>query len=258
MRDFYEHFYRMVQHSPVHAAFCEQSFGVNLGQHGFTDLVQLQALLAQGQFTPDTHLLDLGCGVGMISEYISDQTGAQVTGLDYIPEAIHQAQARTAEKRERLTFVTGDINALALPAAAFDAIISIDTIYFSNDYTATIGQLARALRPGGELFFFYSYGWEPGMTAETFPRETLAPDKTPLASALQANQLAFTVQDFTAEDCRLARQRKVILETLKPQFEAEGIQFIYANRMGECHGIGQGCALGLHRRYFYRCYRVTQ
>ena len=256
MRDFYEHFYRMAAQSPAHAAFCEQSFGVNLCQHGFADLVQLQALLAQGHFTPDKRLLDLGCGNGMIAEYISDQTGAQVTGLDYIPEAIRQAQARTAAKRERLTFVVGDINALDLPVATFDAIISIDTIYFSNDYLATIGQLARALRPGGQLFFFYSYGWEPGMAVENFPSETLQPDKTPLAIALQANQLAFTTQDFTAEDCRMAQQRKASLETLKPQFEAEAMQFIYANRIGECHGIGQGCELGLHRRYFYRGYRL--
>ncbi|MFN8486185.1 MAG: class I SAM-dependent methyltransferase [Caldilineaceae bacterium] len=258
MRDFYEHFYRVVQQSPVHAAFCTQSFGMNLCQHGFADLAQLQALLTQSQLSPGKRLLDLGCGNGRIAEYISDQTGAQVTGLDYIPEAIRQAQARTAVKRERLTFAVGDINALDLPTATFDAIISIDTIYFSNDYPATISQLARALRPGGQLFFFYSYGWEPGMAVGGFPSETLQPDQTPLASALQANRLCFTTQDFTAEDCRMAQQRKAILEKLKPQFEAEGIQFIYANRMGECHGIRQGCELGWHRRYLYQCHLVPQ
>lgn len=255
MRDFYEHFYRVAPQSPAYAAFCEQSFGVNLCQHGFADMTQLQTLLAQSQLSAEQRVLDLGCGNGMIAEYISDQTGAQVTGLDYIPEAVRQAQARTAAKAQRLTFAVGDINTLDLSPATFDVIISIDTIYFSNDYTVTIDQLARALRPGGQLFFFYSYGWEPGMAVEGFPRETLQPDKTPLAVALQANQLCFATKDFTTNDCKLARQRKATLEALKPLFVAERIQFIYENRMGECNGIGQGCALGLHRRYLYRAYK---
>jgi len=33
-------------------------------------------------------VLDLGCGAGGISEYISDETGAHVTGLDYAASAI--------------------------------------------------------------------------------------------------------------------------------------------------------------------------
>ncbi len=149
MRDFYERYYDAMTRSRAHAAFCERVFGRNLCQHGFADMTQLDALIEAARLGPGQAALDLGCGNGMIAEYISDRTGAHVTGLDYIPAAIRHAQARTAAKSDRLAFVVGDINALDLEDGAYDVIISIDTMYFSNDTAATIGQLLAALRPGG-------------------------------------------------------------------------------------------------------------
>jgi SAM-dependent methyltransferase len=259
MREFYERYHEAMARSRSHAAFCEKVFGRNLCQHGFADMAQLDALIAATQLRPGQAGLDLGCGNGMIAEYISDRTGAHITGLDYIPAAIRDAQARIARpgvsgaaaKSGRLAFVVGDINALDLPPAAFDAILSIDTIYFSDDYATTIQALGQALRPGGRLAFLYSHGREPWVPVEEFDAGSLPPDKTPLALALQANGYTFTAQDFTADDYRLALLRKQVLVELKPQFEAEDIMFIYDNRLGDANGISQACELGLQRRYLY-------
>jgi ubiquinone/menaquinone biosynthesis C-methylase UbiE len=251
MRDFYERYYDAMTRSRAHAAFCERVFGLNLCQHGFADMMQLDALIEAARLGPGQRALDLGCGNGMIAEYISDRTGAHVTGLDYIPEAIRQAQARTVAKADRLAFIIGDINTLDLEDGAYDVIISIDTMYFSNDYAATIGQLMRALRPGGRMAILFSHGREPWVPVEDFPAETLPPDKTPLAVALQANGLIFETRDFTDDEHRLALLRKQVLAELKPQFEAEDIMFIYENRMGDANGISQAVEMGLQRRYLY-------
>jgi SAM-dependent methyltransferase len=231
MREFYERFYAVVPSSPVHALFCERAFGLDLGQHGFADLAQLDALVGATNLCQGQRVLDLGCGDGRITEYLSDQTGAHLTGLDYIPEAIRLARERTAAKADRLAFVVGDLNALNLPAGEFDIILSIDTIYFSEDDARAIDQLAAALRPGGRMAFLYSYGWEPPASPEEFDAATLAPARTPLGEALRANGLGFRTQD------------------LEPRFRAEGLDFVYENRMGEAQGIARGCELGLHRRY---------
>lgn len=254
MRDFYEKFYQAIRHSAAHSLFCERSFGRDLCQHGFADMAQIDALIAATGLAPGDHALDLGCGNGMIAEYISDCTGAHLSGIDYISEAIHQANERSAAKADRLSFAVGDINALALPTGAFDAIISIDSLYFSSNYTATIGQLVSALRPGGRLAILFSHGREPWVPLEEFPTETLAPDKTPLARALQANRLSFITQEFTAEDQQLAQLRKQVLMELQPQFEAEELLFIYENRMGDAKGISDAIERGLHRRYLYVCW----
>lgn len=249
MRGFYERFYAVVPSSPAHALFCERAFGLDLGQHGFADMAQLDALIEATRLCKDQRVLDLGCGDGRITEYLSDRTGAHVTGLDYVPKAIRLARERTAAKAERLAFIVGDLNALDLPAGEFDVILSIDTIYFSKDYAWTIGQLAAALRPDGRMAFLYSYGWEPPAPPEAFDAASLAPGRTPLGEALRAKGLGFRTWDWTAADCRLARSRKKILEELEPQFRAERLDFVYQNRMGEAQGIATGCDLGLHRRY---------
>ena len=69
---------------------------------------------------PGDQLLDLGCGAGLITEYISDQTGAHVTGLNYSAPAVDLANERTEEKRDRLSYITGDMNARGLPEGAFE------------------------------------------------------------------------------------------------------------------------------------------
>jgi ubiquinone/menaquinone biosynthesis C-methylase UbiE len=251
VRDFYEHFYRMTEHSPVHDKFCQLVFGHNLCQHGFVDMAQLDALLTLIHPRPSQHILDVGCGNGMIAEYVAERTGARVTGLDYIPAAVEQAARRTASNSHRLNFIVADINALTLPECAYDIILSLDSIYFSDDYAQTIRQFARALKPDGQMAIFYSYGREPWVPADEFPADKLLPDQTPLADALKANGLTFTVQDFTEADYQLAQRRKQVLADLRPQFEAEGLGFVYENRLGDANGISQAVEERLHRRYLY-------
>lgn len=251
MRDFYDAYYVAVEQSRAHHVFCERVFGKDLCQHGFTNLAQLDLLLQVTQLGPTQRVLDLGCGNGMIAEYLSDCTGAHITGLDYIPQAISQALQRTATKSDRLAFIVGDINRLDLPSNAFDVVLSIDTMYFSEDYTATIRALKAALRSGGQMAIFFSYGREPWVSKDEFPKEMLPPDKTPLAKALTANDLTFRTWDLTHQDYQLAQRRKEVLAELKPQFESEGILFIYENRLGDAEGIRQAIEDGLHARYLY-------
>jgi cyclopropane fatty-acyl-phospholipid synthase-like methyltransferase len=253
MKDFYIKFFSSIEHSPAHHAFCERAYGRDLGQHGFADMEQLDLLLKVTRLGPARHALDLGCGNGLIAEYLLDASGARITGLDFIEEAVRAARKRTQAKADRLSFLAGDINRLDLPASAFDAVLSIDTIYFSGDYAATIRALKASLRPGGGMAFLYSYGRELWVPREKFPSENLPADKTPLADALRANGLMFRTWDLTKQDYLLARRRKEILEELKPQFEAEGLMFIYENRMGDALGVSQAVEEGLHARYLYLC-----
>ncbi len=243
MRDFYEDFYRLTAHSTAHAEFCERVFGRNLCQHGFADMRQLDALIAALRLQPGERVLDLGCGNGMIAEYIADCTGAHVTGIDFIPAAIEQAQARTASKADRLAFMVGDINALDLPLASLDAIISIDSIYFSDDYRRTLGEWKCALRPGGRMGIFFAHGRAGWIGPDPFDPATLVPDRTPLADAFAANDLSYTVTDFTADDHRLALLRQQVLPKLRDRFDADGLGFVYDNRMRRCQRhppVGRG------------------
>jgi len=145
---YYQRFYPAAYASATHSRLCERVFGMDLCQEGMVDMAALEDLLARLDLKPGDHLLDLGCGAGIIAEYISDQTGARLTGLDYAAPAIAVANERTANKRSRLTFATGDMNALDLPEQSFDAAISLDTLYWVADLADTLLQVVRTIKPG--------------------------------------------------------------------------------------------------------------
>ena len=46
MWDFYDNFYRATKTSEAHKLFCTRVFGLDLCQHGFADVDQLDALIA--------------------------------------------------------------------------------------------------------------------------------------------------------------------------------------------------------------------
>lgn len=252
--DFYDAYFRATEHSPVHSAFCRHVFGLDLCQHGFTDVDQLRLAIQAASIGPQHSVLDVGCGNGMITEYLSDHTGARFTGVDNAPAAIELAIKRTSAKADRLTFAVGDINDLTLPAASYDDIVLIDSIYFSRDYDATLSRLKDSLRDAGCLLTFYSIG--PALL-ETwdFPREVLQPVETPFAQALDRHGFLFDCHDLTSRDYQLARKRRAFLQQHADEFRQEGITFIYENRMGDSEGIIKAIEAGLHRRFLY-CSRM--
>jgi CheY-like chemotaxis protein/SAM-dependent methyltransferase len=251
MHDFYEEYYTAIPASRAHAAFCENAYGKDLGQHGFVTMEQLAKLIDVTGLSPQSRALDLGCGNGMISEYLSDMTGAHITGLDYIPQAIAQARERTHAKCERLDFVVGDLTLMSLPPDSFDTLLSFDTIYFSDDYAETIRRWRALVNSNGQMAIYFSHGVDPDHPRETFDVTTLAPDKTPLAHALELNGLDFRTWDFTADDYTLAKRKKEVLEKLKAEFDAEGNSSLYENRIGETLGVMSAIESGMHARYLY-------
>ena len=78
----YYHFWQAAFDSKAHTQLCERAFGKDLCQDGMFDMAALEDVIARLNIGPGKRLFDLGCGVGMISEYLSDVTGASVVGLD--------------------------------------------------------------------------------------------------------------------------------------------------------------------------------
>jgi 2-polyprenyl-3-methyl-5-hydroxy-6-metoxy-1,4-benzoquinol methylase len=83
------------QKSKAYGEFCKKVYGRNLCQFNMFDEEQLQKLLTELNLNNTHIVLDLGCGNGLISEYISDLTGAKVIGIDYAGGAIKEAQKLT-------------------------------------------------------------------------------------------------------------------------------------------------------------------
>ncbi|MDX1402009.1 MAG: class I SAM-dependent methyltransferase, partial [Kiloniellales bacterium] len=176
----------------------------------------------------EDRLLDLGCGAGVIAEYISDRTGAAVTGLDYAASAISEARDRTKDKQSRLTFVTGDMNSLDLPQRSFDKIISLDTLYWVADLKETLRQVVQLLKPGGQLGIFMLHGTPDGHTAA----DTDAA-QTSLSEALTSLDMTFDAYDYTLQNAAFWYRNYKAAKDLQEEFEAEGNGFISASLIRE-------------------------
>ncbi len=218
---YYQRFWKAAYESAAHSRLCERVFGRDLCQDGMVDMAALEDLLAQLDPKPGHHLLDLGCGAGVITEYISDLTGVRMTGLDNAEPAVNVANERTADKRSRLTFMTGDLNALDLPAQSFDAAISLDSLYWAADLADTMSQVVRAIKPGGQIGIFMMQGpWDDD------PPGTVAANDTELGRALSQLDLTYEAHDYTARNVEFWRRNWQAAVDLHDDFEAEGNGFI--------------------------------
>lgn len=225
----YEEFYSEAPHSPAFSKYCELVFGKALCQEGFSDMAQVDTLLRVAEIGPRRRVLDLGCGPGLIAEYLSDTTGAPVSGMDYSPAAVAEAQARTASKRDRLAFSVGNLDRLEFPPASFDVLVSIDTLYMPNDLDHTLAQMRAILAPGGRMAIFYSNM----LWGESADRETLHADHTPLGLALRRAGLAYETWDFSAEMVRLMQRKHQVAASLRAEFAAEGRSFLCDHLLNE-------------------------
>jgi ubiquinone/menaquinone biosynthesis C-methylase UbiE len=75
----------------------------------------------------------------------------QVTGIDYVPALIEQAQARAAAEGLPIDFLVGDAEDLAAPDASFDAVLSTVGVMFTTDQERAARELLRVCRPGGKI-----------------------------------------------------------------------------------------------------------
>lgn len=102
-------------------------------------------------------VLDLGCGAGRVAGAIVAEARS-VTGVDVSPGMVARARERVPAAR----FMTVNGAALCLADHSIDVALAVDSFPFvvqAGLVEATLAEIARVLRPGGDLLVFnWSYG----------------------------------------------------------------------------------------------------
>ncbi len=100
-------------------------------------------------------VLDAGCGTGNTALFFA-ALGHQVTGIDFVEEAIRRARAKAAERRLTAEFLVKDAMTLGKWDRRFASVIDsgLFHVYSGDDQRCYVQGLAHVTQPGGRLFLF--------------------------------------------------------------------------------------------------------
>jgi MPBQ/MSBQ methyltransferase len=126
-------------------------------------------LIKLAKFTPEMHILDVGCGVGGSTRRLSHMTGCQVSGIDLSDEYIDAAERLTQllKMEERVKFHACSALELPFDDNTFDGAWSIQMNMNVEDKLGWLKEVYRVLKPGGRVVLYEVCGHKN--TPQYFP-----------------------------------------------------------------------------------------
>jgi ubiquinone/menaquinone biosynthesis C-methylase UbiE len=104
---------------------------------------------------PGMRVLDAGCGGGRHLCEAFRRPGVEVVGIDLCMEDLTRARGflhlMAAEQAGRWLVCRGDVQQLPFKDHSFDVVVCSEVLEHVADNRAAVGELARVLRPGGQM-----------------------------------------------------------------------------------------------------------
>ncbi len=159
---------------------------------------KLATAMAQARIEPGMRVLDIGGGWGAFTEYAGNR-GVQVTSLTISSES--EAFIQDLIQRQGLPCRVLKEHFLEYTSEPFDAIVNLGVTEHLPDYSASVAQYERLVRPGGRIYldacssrtkypfssFTLKYVWPGNATPVHLPSYMEALAETPLELMLVSN-----------------------------------------------------------------------
>jgi len=133
-----------------------------------------RSLISSLDLAPGARVLEVGTGTGLVAGQLSRKTGCNVVGLDLSDQMLSQARRNLAARGlwPAVQLVEGQAESLPFAGGVFDAVVFTFLLRYVVDPLATLYELARVVKPGGQvayLEFFVPRGpvWHPLWLAYT-------------------------------------------------------------------------------------------
>ncbi len=124
-------------------------------ENGGMNAIAINVLDAQ----PGQQILEIGCGGGdLINRLLKTEQLPQITAIDASQTAVDMVCHKFKEAMATHRLVVHQAKAEAMPFAdnGFDAIVTVNTLYFWPDVPTVINECQRCLKPGGQLVITYN------------------------------------------------------------------------------------------------------
>jgi ubiquinone/menaquinone biosynthesis C-methylase UbiE len=191
--------------SPAYGEWCRRVYGKDLKQLGCVTMDELEILYREIHLSPNSHILDMGCGTGHISVEIAKHYNSRLTAIDFDDGSINHAK-KTFANNPAFNFIHGDGCEVFFETFIFDLITFCDSLHFTRTDEKLYALLDRCwtmLKPGGKLALFR---WE---------------DKNQVAIWAQNNNLSLNMIDLIETYKKLSRNVFIELITMSTELRVE-------------------------------------
>ncbi|MGH2806241.1 MAG: class I SAM-dependent methyltransferase [Actinomycetota bacterium] len=110
----------------------------------------LEAAAAPLDAKPGRRILDVGCGLGGPGAWLAQRSGAEVVGVDVMPQSVFGMTRILPE----LTGIVGSLRALPMKDRSFDAAWSLGVFEMVAHKAKAGAEIYRVLRPGAPLVIY--------------------------------------------------------------------------------------------------------
>jgi demethylmenaquinone methyltransferase/2-methoxy-6-polyprenyl-1,4-benzoquinol methylase len=113
-----------------------------------------RTMVGHVEAAPGDRVLDVATGTGMVAIELVRRFGCSVVGLDQSPEMLSGAQAKLdadPKLAARIDLVRGQAESLPFADGEFDHLTFTYLLRYVEDPGATLGELARVVKPGGHI-----------------------------------------------------------------------------------------------------------
>jgi SAM-dependent methyltransferase len=150
------------EYKQSYVAEVEQSIDFSGQGHDFFIRVKADELIAscnrQLGALEQRSVLDVGCGVGLMSRYVGEHFG-ELHGVDIAPGVVERA----AENFPRGKFQLYDGKSIPFDEQSFDVAFTVCVLHHvpPAQWTSLVAEMARVLKPGGLLYIFEHNPYNP-------------------------------------------------------------------------------------------------
>ena len=142
--------------SEIYRAICIETYGQDLGQTSWVTLDESNTIPKLLELTPESNVLEVGCGSGGYALRVAEQVGCRILGVDINANGISTAHelARRKNLDSLARFEQRDVSKeLPYEGASFDAVFANDVLCHIPNRLHVLRELFGMLMPGGRLLF---------------------------------------------------------------------------------------------------------
>jgi SAM-dependent methyltransferase len=133
-----------------------ETYGEDLGQTSWVTSEESAEIPQLLGLSPDSYVLEVGCGSGGYALHLAEKIGCRIVGLDINESGIRNANqlAQAAGLASLASFQQVDASKnLSFEEETFDAVFSNDVLCHLPGRLGVLAEIFRVLKPGGRFLF---------------------------------------------------------------------------------------------------------